>query len=479
MKKFPKHRFNPDRFEAAFEKHFHKEFPLTFSDTILIAYSGGVDSSVLVHLLDKNRNKCGFSLVLGYFNHRLRGEESEQEEEFVRRVAAQYGLSVERGTGDVKKTAQEYKISLQESARRLRYEFLQKTAEQYGACAVATAHHRDDFIETVLMRILQGATLKGLGGIPKCRGIFIRPLLWAYKSDILQYSHIRNISYFEDSTNSKVDYTRNIMRLKVLPYLRETIGTNIDQILFKQGERFQQMSEFLNKLSRTALEAVMVEQSKDKIILDITAFNNYFTIVRQLILTECLKLLGEQNEARCYRYADTIVRITSQNTAKKYRHISKSLCFYCTNSELILCRDLEKQLCVPIEIGKQYTFPEEQFQFESCTIPFDKNSIVEDFSGIKQGIWDEVVDRGTLNEPLQLRYWRLSDRFHPLGMSHTKKLSDFFNELKISYDIRKRIPILIDKEKVVWICGLRIDDRVKITPETTDVVGLKYTLIKN
>ena len=467
---------NSETFESGFIDFCRRNSLMNKGETVLLAYSGGIDSSVLLHLLNNSKDELRIALVICYFNHNLRGAESAREEEFVKNTAAYCKLSLEVGTGDVETTAEKRGLSTQESARRLRYDFFERASKKFHADKIATGHHLDDQAETVLMRFLQGSGIKGLRGIPLQRQRYVRPLLWAKRSEIEQYAVAKGIHYFEDSSNKKTAYLRNQIRLEVLPYLREKLGTNIDLILVKHGRRFRSVSEMISDLSNQAFDRSIVQQGKDKIILDITSFKSYFMLVQDSVVCECFRRLGLHDSLRITHYSQKVLEFLNGTFKRKHMYITKDLYVHKNKDSLTISREHVHKFVQCVDLGKEYSFPEEKFRFHSEIIqPASSKQPVSLVDIKKRSSWDEVVDRGALVEPLTLRNWEAGDRFKPLGMQKSKKLSDFFIDLKIPPDVKKKLPILVDPEKIVWVCGIRIDDRVKVTKNTKEIVGLKYT----
>jgi len=461
-------------FPALFKKYITCESLVKRGETILVAFSGGIDSAVLCHVFHSIREEFNLTLILGYFNHGLRGSESMREEAFIVKTARNYGLPLETGTGAVKKTAAERKLSLQEAARLLRYDFLAETAKRHSADKIATGHHMDDQIETVLMRFLQGNGYRGLRGIPYRRGQFIRPLLWARRSAIASYARRQSIQYFEDSSNEKTNYLRNRIRHEILPFLREKLNINIDSVLLQHGKRFQEYGEIVDYLTKNHLKSSIIKHEKNKIILDITNFNNYFTSLKQNILCECFNELGEIDTSRYNDYSRRIIDLIQETFVRKEMYIGNDLYVRLHDNQLIICRVHEVDFEVEVELGKTYIFEEQNFSFRSTVTAMnpDKNVLKE--KRINNFQWDEIIDTGLLEKPLILRFWEKGDTFTPLGLCHRKKLSDLFTDMKIPWEDKRRFPLLVDKEKIVWVCGIRIDDRVKVTENTHEVACLKY-----
>jgi len=201
---------------------FADEFDmLPESGVVLACVSGGADSMAMLHALIDVSAKRGFSVAAAHYNHKLRGEESDADEAFVKDYCVNHGIEFHAGSGDVKSYASEHGLSIEAAARDLRYAFFYKAAGESGAVKIATAHTADDNAETIVMNLVRGTGQAGLAGIPPCRGTIIRPILRVSRDEVMQYIKERRIPYVEDSTNSLDIFTRNKIRLSVMPVLKE------------------------------------------------------------------------------------------------------------------------------------------------------------------------------------------------------------------------------------------------------------------
>lgn len=463
-----------NEFKAGFLEFIDQQSLLEEDDIVVIAYSGGVDSSVLLHLMSELKDELKVNLIIAYFNHKLRGLESGREERFVKEKAKELRLPLETCATDIKKTAGIRSWSIQQSARHHRYEFFEKVSRKHDSCKIATAHHMDDQAETVLMNVLKGSGFKGMRGIPVKRDNFIRPLLWARRSEIEQYAKESRISYFEDSSNCKSGYLRNRIRHRIIPYIEEELETNLSKILVDQGNRFADTYDWINELTNQSLEAVIKHKTKDKIVLDITIFRTYFSMLQKCVLNECMRKMGETNEPFITRTTNRIFDFVNATFKPKSLYISSELHVIVDKKSLTVSRIRKNVYNHNVRIGDRYTFDDEQFRFYSSTIAVRGLKVSEAIDELKANKWDEVIDQSKITGNLVLRNWEPGDKFLPLGMRNSKKLSDYFIDAKIPVYNKNSSPLLVDEEKIVWICGHRIDERVKITGDTKEAVGLKY-----
>ena len=215
---------------------------------VLCAVSGGADSMCLLHLLHTLAPEGGFSLWAAHFNHKLRGAESDRDEEFVRAWCAEWGIPLAVGSGDVQTQAARTGRGIEETARALRYAFLERTAQELGAARIATAHTADDNAETLLFHLVRGSGLQGLTGIPPRRGNVVRPLLTATRAEVEKYCTAHGVAYVEDSTNADENYTRNFLRRRLMPLL-EQVNPRAAEHMSAAADRLRADNDCLNALA--------------------------------------------------------------------------------------------------------------------------------------------------------------------------------------------------------------------------------------
>lgn len=227
---------------------------LSPGDKLLCAVSGGADSMCLLHLMKENAEKLGITVMAAHFNHRLRGSEALRDEAFVKDYCVKNGIPCVSGSGDVRAYAEENKLSTEEAARILRYEFLERTAEENGCTRIATAHNADDNAETVLLNLTRGSGTKGLCGIPPVRGAFIRPILDKSRKEIEKYLLENNIPHVEDSTNAQDEYSRNKIRHYVMPVLNE-LNPSFSEAVMRTSRLMSEDEEALSKMAESFIDA--------------------------------------------------------------------------------------------------------------------------------------------------------------------------------------------------------------------------------
>ena len=429
-------------------------------DKVLAAVSGGVDSVVMLHILLSLRQDFPCELAVAHFNHRLRGEESDRDAEFVKAMAQEMNLLF---FYDEWQNPPASSKSIQTPARQARFGFLQKILAEYKYDKIALAHHLDDRIETAFIALLKGYGLLSLKGIPQLSGNNIHPLLCLAKQEILDYAVSNKLHWVEDSSNLKTDYLRNKIRLKVLPQL-ENIQSGFRQSLLDISQEAETLSSNLESLYSDLVHQNIIVEKNNRIILEIDKFLPYFNMLKNFSLRKIL-----------HRFVPDI------SVTQGFLHRIDHLFFSAPGSMLFLAgieiikdrnelifRWNKPVLAREISFDSSYQAPDFILQTFPCGI--DPPEFTDDPN-------IEFIDSACIQGKLHLRFWRKGDRFIPLGLDIPVKLSDFFINEKIPRSDKSKIPLLCDEEKIVWICGKRLDDRVKITSNTNNYLKLIFASV--
>jgi tRNA(Ile)-lysidine synthase len=435
-------------------------------DKVLTALSAGPDSICLLDLLHRLSTELGISLVVAHYNHGLREDEDKFETKLSKDIVQSMGLpfETEKASGLLTNRS-----SLEERAREARYAFLEKVRNKYRAQKIAVGHTLNDQAETVLMRLLRGSGPAGLAGIPPVRdGRIIRPLIEISRDEIMQYIKARSLPFAIDSSNNNKTHLRNKIRqglipmmLEYQPRLLERLGT-ISKILRNENA-------FLESMALEWIEAEKTINKQGDIIISASSLRHLPGPLKNRVI-------------RC------ILKSVRQDTySMEYDHILSV-------SELL---DNERPQCsidLPhgITVRKNYdklhfrSKPYKETSEYSCSLAgpgtYHLNA-VEKWITLEEFDWSANIDESGLTAwldldqlpyPLTARNFRNGDRFIPLGMSGHKKVKDFFIDLKIPSEQRALTPIITSGDRIVWICGYRIDERFKVTSHTKKM--LKITI---
>ena len=419
-------------------------------DKLLLAVSGGVDSVVLCELC----KQADFDFIIAHCNFQLRGEESERDEQFVKELGKKYGVEVQVKKFDTEGYAAENKLSIQEAARELRYNWFKELINQLTNKPInylLTAHHADDNNETLLMNFFRGTGLHGLTGIPVSAGYIRRPLLDFSKDELNGFAKENKLEFVEDSSNQSSKYTRNFFRneiisaiSKVYPQVKENLQDNINR--FKEIEK-------LYWFSVGELKKKICKQKGNEIHLPVKqlmAFNNKALIYE--IISPCG--FHEKQVDEVVKLADSESGKYIQSPLGSYRIIKHRHWFIISS-----VTPAESENIIIENEDKEVVFSEGKLRIEvtSSQQPATSNYIA-------------CLDLKEITFPLLLRKWKTGDYFYPLGMKKKKKLSRFFIDLKLSKTEKEKIWVIESANRIVWVVGHRIDERCKVTEKTKQVL---------
>lgn len=414
----------------------------------LVAASGGVDSSVLCELCEQ----AGIPFSIAHCNFQLRGEESERDENFVRSLGEKYGVQVFVKKFDTEDYAEKMKISIQEAARELRYNWFVQLKKENGFSFTLLAHHADDNIETLLMNFFRGTGLQGLTAMPEenlDEKFILRPLLEIRRSEIVEFAKQNHLQWVEDSSNLSSKYTRNFFRNELLPAIQK-VYPQVEENLLGNIERFKKT----NALYQTA-----VEELKKKVC------EEYTSEVRIPIL----KLMRYKDTSLIYeiikdygfgeKQVEEVIKLADADSGKFIEN--ESYQFIKHRKWFIIASKTAATDTIAIEEGaKKICFGRGQLEFK--TILKEKFQLQKNES-IAQ------LDAKHIEFPLVLRKWRQGDYFYPLGMRKKKKLARFFIDQKLSKNQKENIWVVESNKKIIWIVGMRIDDRFKVMDSTKEI----------
>lgn len=429
-------------------------------DTLIVGASGGPDSQFLIHILNNLRRELGFDMVLAHLNH-LHRKEAIDDEKLVKETAEKLGLKFYSRSSSMDDLAKKLKISSEDAGRRLRYEFFDDLASNFTDSKIAVAHNKDDQAETVLMRIIRGTGLDGLRAMDYKSGNIIRPILNIRKSEILSYLDMNNISYAIDHTNFENDYTRNKVRLDIIPALCE-INPNVIESLFKLSMIARDDLSILDKVVDEQFNEI-ARINKKKIIFDKDKFENTDPAILRRILRKSVEILKGDIKNFSKENLDDFLNIISLDNGKVLIKDDVSL------------RKSYKYYVLEESKKKDKTSKEIFLEAEDL-VKFDgfylKSSIINN-GKYKKDRNIGYFDFDKLDFPLRIRTRLPGDRFVPLGHMSEKKLKDFFIDQKIDRNKRDEIPLVLSDEKIIWIASLRISDRYKVTSSTKKILKIE------
>ncbi len=422
------------------------------SDRVLLGLSGGIDSICLFHLF----RLLNFSIGVAHCNFKLRGDESDQDEIFVRDLTNKYDIPFFHKQFNAKEIAAEKGISIQMTARDLRYDWFEQTRQKFDYKYIAIAHNSDDVIETFLINLARGSGIKGLTGIKVKINNIIRPLLFASRKDIVDFIHKNNYKYREDSSNQSTKYSRNLVRHKIIP-LFEKINPRFRETMIENITKLKETKQMYLKSIDRVKQSVLFKKD-EKIYIKINELKKLKPIHSYLF--ELLYPFGFTNSQ-----IDDIIESLDGISGKQFYSLTHRLIK--DRNELIL-----EEISGTHNLNYFIEFNQKIIDFP-IKLKFAQIEVNNNFE-LSKSNHIGFFDIEKLEFPLVLRKWKAGDYFMPLGMSNLKKLSDFFIDRKFSILDKESTWILESNNKIVWIVGHQIDERFKISNVTKSVYKVEY-----
>ncbi|MDR2890215.1 MAG: tRNA lysidine(34) synthetase TilS [Alistipes sp.] len=474
-------------------------------DRVLVAVSGGIDSMSMLSLFAQSE----WPAAVAHCNFQLRGREGDEDTELVKSEAVRYGLPCHSKQFDTLGEMERTGESVQVAARRLRYEWFNELCVEHGYTAIAIAHQADDSVETFFINLFRGTGLRGLTGIHPVRGRVVRPLLFTTRKEIAEYAHASKIAYREDSSNRSTKYLRNKIRLGLVPRLREInprfiaqMQRNVDRLTQTQGFIDAAIARIRGEVERResfgggskpdgGSDAYGEKQTGngaklERAIIDTTLIDKAFPV--GFVIYELMSSgYGFRGDV-----IDAIVGALEKGSSGR-RFYSRDWVAFTDRSRIIIepiAADDVCEVAVSKYVTKIYAGNAVYYMWQLDVDQVDTLDVPENTA---------LLDADKLRWPLTLRRWTDGDRFVPLGMSGTKKVSDYLTDIKMPVPEKGRQFVLVNGDpnttvapdtlgapdsdpggtggEIVWLAGRRIDDRFKITPETENVLKIVREVI--
>lgn len=450
----------------SFQQYIHQHNLFSPKDQLILAVSGGVDSVVLTDLCFK----AGYHFTIAHCNFQLRGEESEADEIFVRLLGEKYQVEVRVRRFDTEQYAAEHKLSIQEVARILRYDWFEELINEKllavqpeflhpDSFSVLTAHHADDNNETLLMNFFRGTGLHGLTGIPVSNGHIKRPLLSFSKQELLAYAEKHELKFREDSSNSSSKYTRNYFRNEIIPAISK-IYPQVKENLADNINRFKEIEQLYN-FSTQLLIKKLCRVKGNEIHIPVKQLMQY---KNRALIYEIIHPYGFSE-----KQVDELLKLAASESGKFID--SPALHFR-------IVKNRHWFIITPVQSIESATIVIEEKDasvlFEAGSLSVKKSAAAN--TELSTSNDTAMLDADKITFPLLLRKWKTGDYFYPLGMKKKKKLSRFFIDQKLSKTDKEKVWVIESNKKIIWVVGHRIDDRFKITPATKQILKVGLTL---
>lgn len=453
---------------------------LEAGDHVLIGVSGGADSLALLYFLDKYTKAFNILIGVAHLHHGLRGEAADADEEFVRTFCKGRNIPFYSRQRNIKEISIAEKISIEEAGRNERYAFFQTIAGEHGYNRIAVGHHINDQAETMLMRLIRGTGVKGVSGIKSSRdNIYIRPFLCIEKKEIVDYCKKNKLAYRTDATNFQKDFTRNIIRLDIMPLIRE---------LNPRAEvHFNEFTKIANEYE--AFFEKYVDQVQEKIL---AKKNDMVMIDRELWLLEEPVVQKEILRRGIFEFKGSLKEIEYNHITAFYSLLKSEKTIWEIHfpQDIRLIRRYDrvmvtkKQTLINKTVSQKRILPNKTYIFSKEGIIMETKIITQDdfrkkrcfFSKELENHSEKYFDYDKIKDNVYLRSRQPGDFFYPTGLSGKKSIKKYFIDKKIDRDSRDEIPLLATASEVLWIIGYAINQRYLADTNTKNIIKVNVTL---
>ncbi|MBI4743825.1 MAG: tRNA lysidine(34) synthetase TilS [Actinobacteria bacterium] len=439
---------------------------LKSNDKVLVAVSGGPDSLTLLHLLLQIKPEYNLDLHIFHLDHMMRGEHSRKDAAFVKDTANRFQIASTILSFDVPSFIKKKHFSKQEGARKIRYQLLEEVADKTGSDKIALGHTLDDQVETVLMRLIRGSGLEGLKGIPPVRDKYIRPLIEITRKEVEEYCVQNNIVPVIDSSNFSMEYLRNRLRNDLIPYIAENYNPDFKNVVSDTAKILTDDYYVLQEIVLDRLNQI-ANFDENVVRIKLEDFDMLSLSMKRNVLRESIRFIKGDLDSIEFKHLEMIVQ--SVDNSNMSLDLPCNLNIYREYKDIVIA----KKESAKIQPEKIILIIPGITKFSHLGIEviasLKKINEIKSFNEKTKA----YLDADTLGFPLVARMRYDGDRFIPLGSGGTKKLQDFLVDEKIPKRKRDKIVIVESNQCVVWVGGLRIDDRFKITDKTNNVLILE------
>ncbi len=457
-------------------------------DRLLVGVSGGPDSVALLHLMGRIAVRYGLTLGVAHLNHQLRGAASDADAELVESLAINGNLSYYGRKEDVAAHARRRRLCLEEGARQVRYAFLEEVADRHGYHKIAVGHHADDNAEQVLLNLIRGSGMKGLAGIPPVRnGRIIRPLIRLSRDDILKYVADNRLSHAVDASNADPRFRRNRLRHQALPLLERHFNPEVAGALNRLSEIVRDENEWTEAIVRREMARIALNENDRAVTLSVKAFSRKHPALKRRLIRGAIHRLDAGAGGIHYAHIEAARRLADAAAPTAAIHLPRGIMVRRDQDRLVIERSeavggasdagdramADYAIAVPEPTGhRQVHIPETGaiLRFTPMAPPFD----VKMTAGGGRRI--ALFDAESLSYPLVIRNLLPGDRFVPFGMTGRQKASRAMINRKIPKSLRRRLPILVSGDLIIWVAGVRRAEGARLTEQTAKALKVELFL---
>ena len=451
---------------------------LSPDENILLAVSGGADSTALLRIMVSLRTAgvLPVEICCAHINHQLRGAEAQRDQDFVVEQCRKLGVPVVTEQVDVRRYARAEKLSIETAARELRIDSLLKIAARQNCTCIVTAHQENDNAETILHRLVRGTGFRGLCGIWPAKTFaggarFVRPLLCADRDAILKYLGERKLRWCEDRTNADCSYRRNFIRNRILPAIQKDCKESIVEQIAAMANVSRRFYRRICAMSDAIWQNVAVAEEQT-VALDLGKLNAQQAEVKVEVVRRAIaRLDGGEQEITEQHYRD-ILRLSKNKTIELPRKIR----VYRDREKIVFVRSpkartTETDLAEPVALKIPGVTAFANVQITAETFKYDAVKFAEFKANKSNDI--EWLDFESIRQPLIVRRRRRGDKFWPLGLASEKRVGKFLTSAKTSLTIRRKLLVIADSEKIIWLWPVRISEQVKVSKKTKNILQLR------
>ena len=455
-------------------------------DAVLVAVSGGADSVVLVDILLELAPKYSLRMAIAHLNHCLRQSESDRDETFVASLAKRLELPFYVGREDVRRYQERHRLSLEDAARQVRYGFYDSIAAKYGYGKIALGHHGDDNAELVLMNLLRGSGPLGLSGISPVRdNKIVRPLINLRRSEIMDYVAAKNLDYVTDSSNWDLKYHRNKIRARLMPDLKSEYNPKLIESLNRLTAIVGAEEEWIEDLIHPIYEKAIVFKGKNKLGLSIPELNQQPIAVRRRLIRKAIRWAKGNLRRIAFVHVESVCQLAQIGPTSGLLDLPDRIRIRRDHNVLTISKEgINLRRLDGIRFlseTRAYEYPlsrPAKIFVEEAEVHISFSEIPKAQSLDLQPSGHRIVffDMDKIRFPLVIRNFRPGDRFRPLGSSGNQKLKKFFIDHKVSRIERAKCPIVLSRNKIIWVAGHRLDNAVRIGPQTQRILKAELSL---
>lgn len=448
--------------EDKVKSYIHQNKLIAKGDTIIVGVSGGADSMMLLHFLNKYKDYYHIKLKVAHVHHGIRLE-ADEDKEYVEAMARQWHIPCYTHYCDVKKIAKDRKMSEEEIGREERYNFFISLTNENDK--IATAHNTNDQAETLIMRFIRGADIKGLGGILARRGSIIRPILCLTREEIEYYCTANHIEFHTDHTNYETIYTRNKIRLECIPYIEKNINPNINLTLFEHSQVYQEQENFLESYTEDVFRRI-VQVKDQEVEINIEGLQKEKIYIQKRILYKSLSTIIGHSKDIGLKHINQMIELINMNNGKKI----------CLPYNCIVYRNYEV-LTIAMESKGVFSNYEHTLQMginniEALDMKIAMSVVTrKTFEQSQQNMYTKYIDYDKIKDNLCLRTRRKED--YIVLNNGSKKLKKFYIDEKIPQHKRDSWPIITDGQEVVWVLDSRLNVNYFVTDQTVNILEIR------